>query len=122
MANRLDEGSISARPAGILRPRNAFGDTPGPDRRTAMLDDVIKDLRASCDKAIEALRRDLAKVRTGRAHPTMLDGIRVDYYGTQTPLGQMATIAVPEPRLLTVKPWDKGQVKAVDKAIREGDL
>ncbi|MBL8740585.1 MAG: ribosome recycling factor [Myxococcales bacterium] len=87
-----------------------------------MLDDVVKDLRASCDKAFEALRRDLAKVRTGRAHPSMLDGIRVDYYGTVTPLSQMATINVPEPRMLTVKPWDKGQVKAIDKAIREGDL
>jgi ribosome recycling factor len=87
-----------------------------------MLDDVIKDLRVSGDKAIDAFRRDLAKVRTGRAHPSMLDGIRVDYYGTPTPLGQMATVSVPEPRMLTVKPWDKGQVKAVDKAIREGDL
>ena len=87
-----------------------------------MVDDVIKEMRASSEKAIEALRRDLAKVRTGRAHPSMLDGIRIDYYGTPTPLGQMASVAVPEPRLLTVKPWDKGQVKAIDKAIREGDL
>jgi ribosome recycling factor len=87
-----------------------------------MLEDVIKELRSSSDKAIEALRRDLAKVRTGRAHPSMLDGIRIDYYGTPTPLSQMANLAVPEPRMLTVKPWDKGQVKAIDKAIREGDL
>ena len=87
-----------------------------------MLDDIVKDLRASSDKSLEALRRDLAKVRTGRAHPSMLDGIRVDYYGTPTPLAQMATVNVPEPRMITVKPWDKGQVKAVDKAIRETDL
>lgn len=87
-----------------------------------MLDDVVKDLRGSADKAMESLRRDLAKVRTGRAHPSMLDGIRVDYYGSVTPLAQMATVNVPEPRLITVKPWDKGQVKAVDKAIRESDL
>jgi len=87
-----------------------------------MLDDVVKELRTSADKAIEALRRDLSKVRTGRAHPSMLDGIRVDYYGTPTQLSQMANVNVPEPRLLTVKPWDKGQVKAVDKAIRESDL
>lgn len=87
-----------------------------------MLDDVVKDLRSSADKSLEALRRDLAKVRTGRAHPSMLDAIRVDYYGTPTPLAQMANINVPEPRLITVKPWDKGQVKAIDKAIREGDL
>ncbi len=87
-----------------------------------MLDDIVKELRASADKALEALRRDLSKVRTGRAHVSMLDGIRVDYYGTLTQLSQMASINVPEPRLITVKPWDKGQVKAVDKAIRESDL
>ncbi len=87
-----------------------------------MLEDVLKELRSSSDKAIEALRRDLSKVRTGRAHPSMLDGIRIDYYGTPTPLTQMANLAVPEPRMLTVKPWDKGQVKAIDKAIRENDL
>jgi len=87
-----------------------------------MLEDVLKDLRASIEKAMEALRRDLARVRTGRAHPSMLDAVRVDYYGTPTPLSQMANISVPEPRLLTVKPWEKSQVKAVDKAIRESDL
>jgi ribosome recycling factor len=87
-----------------------------------MLEDVLKDLRASIEKAMEALRRDLARVRTGRAHPSMLDAVRVDYYGTPTPLSQMANISVPEPRLLTVKPWEKSQVKAVDKAIRETDL
>jgi ribosome recycling factor len=87
-----------------------------------MLDDVVKDLRASIDKAMEALRRDLARVRTGRAHPSMLDAVRVDYYGTSTPIAQMATVSVPEPRLLTVKPWEKSQVKAIDKAIRESDL
>jgi ribosome recycling factor len=87
-----------------------------------MLDDIVKDLRASSDKSLEALRRDLSKVRTGRAHASMLDGIRIDYYGTATPLGQMATVNVPEPRLITVKPWDKGQVKAVEKALRESDL
>ena len=87
-----------------------------------MLEDVLKDLRASIEKAMEALRRDLARVRTGRAHPSMLDAVRVDYYGTPTPLSQMANISVPEPRLLIVKPWEKSQVKAVDKAIRETDL
>lgn len=87
-----------------------------------MIDDVIKELRTSSDKSIEAMRRDLSKVRTGRAHPSMLDGIRVDYYGTMTPLQQMANISVPEPRMLVVKPWEKGQIKAIDKAIRESDL
>lgn len=87
-----------------------------------MLEDVIKDLRDGNDKAIEALRRELSKVRTGRAHAGMLDGIRVDYYGVPTPIAQMATVSVPEPRLITVKPWEKGQAKAIEKAIREGDL
>jgi ribosome recycling factor len=87
-----------------------------------MIDDVIKDLQSHMVKAHEALKRDLAKLRTGRANASMLDGVRVDYYGTPTPLAQMATVNVPEPRLLTVKPWDRSQVKAVEKAIREANL
>ncbi|WP_437765308.1 ribosome recycling factor [Sorangium sp. So ce281] len=87
-----------------------------------MLEDVIKELREGIEKAIEALRRDLAKVRTGRANAAMLDGIRVDYYGVPTPIVQMATVSVPEPRLISVKPWEKNQVKAIEKAIRESDL
>ena len=87
-----------------------------------MLEDVLKELRAGIDKAIDSLRRDLGKVRTGRAHAGMLDAIRVDYYGVPTPVQQMATVTVPEPRLILVKPWEKGQVKALDKAIRDSDL
>lgn len=87
-----------------------------------MLDDVIKDLRTGIDKSIEALRRDLTRVRTGRAHAGMLDGIRIDYYGTPTPINQMANVNVPEARLITIKPWEKNQVKAIEKAIRESDL
>ena len=87
-----------------------------------MLEDVITELRSSIDKSIEALRRDLSKVRTGRAHAGMLDAIRVDYYGVPTPIAQMATISVPEPRLITIKPWEKNQAKVIDKAIRESDL
>jgi len=87
-----------------------------------MLEEVFKELRAGIDKAIEALRRDLSKVRTGRAHAGMLDSIRVDYYGVPTPVHQMATVSVPEPRLITIKPWEKGQAKAIDKALRDSDL
>ena len=87
-----------------------------------MLDEVFKELRASIEKAIEALRRDLSKVRTGRAHAGMLDSLRIDYYGVPTPVNQMANVSVPEPRLITIKPWEKGQVKAIEKAIRESDL
>jgi ribosome recycling factor len=87
-----------------------------------MLDDVQKDLVAGIAKAHEALKRELVKLRAGRANAGLLDGIRVDYYGTPTQLSQMAHVNVPEARLLTVKPWDKSMVKAVEKAIREGDL
>jgi ribosome recycling factor len=87
-----------------------------------MLDEVFKELRAGIEKAIEALRRELSKVRTGRAHAGMLDGVRVDYYGVSTPIHQMATVAVPEPRLITIKPWEKAQVKAIAKAIQESEL
>lgn len=87
-----------------------------------MLDDVHKELVSSIAKAHEVLRRDLGKLRAGRANPNLLDGIRVDYYGTMTPLAQMANIAIPEPRLITVKPWDKSVIKLVEKALRENDL
>jgi ribosome recycling factor len=87
-----------------------------------MVDEVIAELESGIVKAQEALRRDLAKLRTGRAHPAMLDSIRADYYGTPTPLAQMANVSVPESRMLTVKPWDKSAIQAVDKAIRESDL
>ena len=87
-----------------------------------MIDDVLKELQDSISKTQDALKRELSRLRTGRAHAGMLDGIRVDYYGQMTPLAQMANISIPEPRLLTVKPWDKSKVSAVDKAIRESDL
>ncbi|MEO8876637.1 MAG: ribosome recycling factor [Polyangiaceae bacterium] len=87
-----------------------------------MLDDVQKDLASSITKAHEALRRELQKLRAGRANPSLLESLRVDYYGTMTPLAQMAHINVPEARLLTVKPWDKSAMKSVEKAIRESDL
>lgn len=87
-----------------------------------MLDDVQKELVSSIAKAHDALRRDLAKLRAGRANANLLEGIRVDYYGTLTPLTQMANVAVPEPRLITVKPWDKSAIKSVEKALRENDM
>jgi ribosome recycling factor len=87
-----------------------------------MLNDVQSELVSAIAKAHDALKRELTKLRAGRANPSLLEGIRVDYYGTPTPLAQMAHINVPEPRTLTVKPWDKSQLKAVDKALRESDL
>jgi ribosome recycling factor len=87
-----------------------------------MINDVQKDLVQSIAKAHEALKRELTKLRAGRASAALLDGIKADYYGTPTALSQMAHINVPEPRLITVKPWDRTQVKAVEKALRESDL
>src|ERR1043165_7130619 len=87
-----------------------------------MLDEVIQELRAGIDKAIEALRRDLSKVRTGRAHAGMLESVRADYYGVPTPLHQQATGSGPDARRITVKGWEKGQARAIEKATREADL
>jgi ribosome recycling factor len=88
----------------------------------SMINDVHKELLGSISKAHDALKRELTKLRAGRANPGLLDGIRADFYGTPTPLSQMAHINVPEPRLITVKPWDKTQVKAVEKALRDSEL
>jgi len=82
-----------------------------------MVNETLEDLRQAVAKAHEALKRELMKIRTGRAHPSLLDSIRVDAYGSPTPLSQMATINVPEARMLVVKPWDKSQIKAIEKAI-----
>lgn len=87
-----------------------------------MIDDALSELQDAITKSQESLKRDLAKLRTGRAHPSLLDSLRVDFYGTPTPIAQMASVNVPEARMLIVKPWDKSQVKAVERAIRESDL
>ena len=87
-----------------------------------MINDLQKELVSSIGKSQDALKRELTKLRAGRASAALLEGVKVDYYGTPTPLAQMAHINVPEPRLLTVKPWDKTQIKAVEKALRESDL
>src|SRR5438477_2433619 len=85
-------------------------------------DEVLKELKARIDKTMEDLKAGLAKIRTGRASLGMLDGIKVDYYGTATALAQCAALAVPEPRMITVKPWDKSIIKEIEKAIREANL
>jgi ribosome recycling factor len=84
--------------------------------------DVIKETRPRMETVIEDFRRKLATVRTGRAAVSLLDNIMVDYYGTMTPLNQMASVHAPEPQMLTVQPWDQSQLGAVEKAIRSADL
>jgi ribosome recycling factor len=87
-----------------------------------MIQDTMKDADERMSKAMDALRRDLATVRTGRASPGLLDRVSVDYYGTSTPLNQLAGISVPEPRMLIVQPWDRGSIGAIEKAIQRSEL
>jgi ribosome recycling factor len=84
--------------------------------------DVIKETRPRMESVIDDVRRKLATVRTGRAAVSLLDSIMVEYYGTPTPLSQMASVHAPEPNMLTVQPWDQTQLGAIEKAIRSSDL
>lgn len=87
-----------------------------------MIGDVLADGESRMGKAIDALQRDLGSVRTGRASPTLVERITVDYYGAPTPLNQMANISVPESRLIVIQPWDKSVIGAIDKAIQKSEL
>jgi ribosome recycling factor len=87
-----------------------------------MIKETIAEAEDRMHKAIEALRRELSTIRTGRANPALVEHIRVDYYGTPTPLKQLASVLVPEARLLTIQPWDKGSLGAIEKAIQKSDL
>jgi ribosome recycling factor len=87
-----------------------------------MINDITNDSEDGMKKAIDSFKRDLQKVRTGRANTSMLDGIKVDYYGTPTPVNQVATVQVVDARLITVKPWEKSMLPVIDKAIRASDL
>ena len=87
-----------------------------------MIDEFLQDAREHMDKSVEATRQKFQSVRTGRASPALLDRISVDYYGTHTPLRQLSTISAPEARLITVQPYDKTSIKAIERAIMESDL
>ncbi|UCG11210.1 MAG: ribosome recycling factor [Deltaproteobacteria bacterium] len=87
-----------------------------------MVDEVFEDLKERMGKALEALKRDYGRLRTGRASVALLDGIRVSYYDTLTPLNQMASLAVPEPRLIVIQPWDKSAIGDIEKAILKSEL
>lgn len=88
----------------------------------ATVDDLIQDAGRRMDRSVEATHTEFNSVRTGRASPALLDRITVDYYGQPTPLKQLATISTPEPRLLSVQPFDPSSIKAIEKAIQESDL
>jgi ribosome recycling factor len=87
-----------------------------------MIDEVLSESKARMTKSIEVLQRDLAGIRTGRATPMILDNIKIDYYGTSTPLKQISTISAPEARLLMIQPWDNATLGDITKAIQKSDL
>jgi ribosome recycling factor len=87
-----------------------------------MIEEIIEELKSSFEGAQTRLARDLTRIRTGRANPSMLEGIKIDYYGMPTPLTQLATVKVPEPRMITITPWEKTLLGAIEKAIFGSDL
>ena len=87
-----------------------------------MIEDSLASAEHRMQSAVQALDRDLATVRTGRARPALVEALKVEYYGTPTPLNQMATINAPEARMITIQPWDKTQLGAIEKAIQKSDL
>jgi ribosome recycling factor len=87
-----------------------------------VVDDILKDAEDGMKRAIDAFNRDLSRVRTGRANLSLLDGVKVDYYGTPTPLNQVASLNVADARLITIKPWEKNMIPVIEKAIRSSDL
>jgi ribosome recycling factor len=91
-------------------------------REQIMVDDIFDDAERRMQKAIEVLKLDLASIRTGRASAALVDRITVDFYGTPTPVNQVATISVPEPRLLVIQPWDRKMLVEIEKAIQKSDL
>ena len=87
-----------------------------------MIEDIKKDAVERMQKCVVSLKNELKKLRTGRAHPSLLEHIRVDYYGSETPLNQVANVAIEDARTLTVTPWDKSMVQPIEKAIMKSDL
>jgi ribosome recycling factor len=87
-----------------------------------MVNDIVKDLEQGVTRAHDALKKELAKVRTGRASLSLVDGVRVDYYGTPTPLNQVASCSTPDARLILIKPWEKKLCPAIEEAVRKADL
>ena len=87
-----------------------------------MVNDIMSETRQAMQKSLEALNNEMGTVRTGRASAHLLDQIRVDYYGSQVPINQVATVGIPEPRLIAIQPWDKSAIPLVEKAIQESSL
>ena len=86
------------------------------------MEELLSDLKTGYEQAVLALRRESAKIRTGRANPNILDGLRVDYYGSPTPISQIAAIKVADARMITIQPWEKNMIAPIEKAIMSSDL
>ncbi|MBN1114616.1 MAG: ribosome recycling factor [Oligoflexia bacterium] len=86
------------------------------------MEEIYRDIKGRMDKAISNFKGEISKLRTGRATPALLDGVRVDYYGALTPLNQVSNISIPDPRLIVIQPWDANAVAAIEKAIIKTDL
>ena len=86
------------------------------------MEELLADLKSGYEQAVVALRRETAKIRTGRANPNILDGLRVDYYGTPTPVMQIAAVKVADARMITIQPWEKNMIAPIEKAIMASDL
>jgi len=87
-----------------------------------MIEEILADSEERMKKTVDAVQRELTAIRTGHAHTGLVDHVRVEYYGSQMPVNQMATVAAPEARLLTIQPWDKGALSAIEKALQKSDL
>ena len=87
-----------------------------------MIEEIIEETREKMEKSVDALRKELKRIRTGRASLSVFDGVRVNYYGTPTPLNQLASLSVPESRLITIQPWDASAIKEIEKAILKSNL
>lgn len=87
-----------------------------------MVTEVLADVERRMGSTVEAMKRELASIRTGRASLAILDGVKVDYYGTETPLNQVATLSIPEPTLIVAQPWDPSAIEAIEKAVLRADL
>jgi ribosome recycling factor len=87
-----------------------------------MVQDILRDLEQDLERTVTTFRKDLARVRTGRASPALLEGVLVEYYGAETPLNRVASVSAPEPRLLVVQPFDVSVIRQIEKAIQSSDL
>lgn len=87
-----------------------------------MIEEILKDMQENMEKSLEAMRKEMSSIRTGRASIAVLDGIKVDYFGSKLPLNQVATLSIPESRLIIINPWDKNVLLEIEKSIRKSDL